>query len=148
MLKCKNCGEKLTKFNKEICPYCGFKEPFDEEDLETDTTGRIDIVSVNSTPITDYEKKSMKRFVFLTSLAGFSGAGFFYIKRKTAFIVSLLFNICLLLGFALVFYFSTKNIFLTIILPIVIDYIINIIFSFLVYKRLISIHDNNGEFLD
>ena len=26
---CKNCGSRITKFDKEICPVCGEKKPLD-----------------------------------------------------------------------------------------------------------------------
>ena len=35
MPKCKECGETITKFDKEICPYCGCKDPIDKDREET-----------------------------------------------------------------------------------------------------------------
>ena len=42
MLKCKNCGAKLNKFQRERCPYCGEYHPIDGMKDASDTTQFID----------------------------------------------------------------------------------------------------------
>ena len=35
MPNCRNCGSRLSKFDKDICPVCGFKHPLDGVSSET-----------------------------------------------------------------------------------------------------------------
>ena len=44
MPSCRNCGARLSKFDKDICPVCGAKNPLEGVSSETiDITSQIDI---------------------------------------------------------------------------------------------------------
>ncbi len=141
MLKCKNCGEKLTKFNKEICPYCGCKEPLSESSQETDTTKAIQVVNDSSLIV---NKKSLKVFILLTCFLGIFGIEFAYLNKIKEFLISLLINLILYIVFFIIFYFLNLSVYLFILIPILILFLLNIIFAGILYFNKNLIKDSNG----
>lgn len=116
MLKCKNCGERLTKFDKEMCPYCGTKNPIENMKDSSDTTQTLDkILSEDS----NYSIKSYKLWLILMMCLGMFSADLFYLKKYKNAIIRLSMNIIIFLIFFLSIYLSNNSmIVLAILLPI------------------------------
>ncbi len=80
MPKCKFCGENITKFDKEICPFCGGKKPLEGNDTFTSditqTINTVDKVKVN-------KFKERKKLVnaLLCMFLGIFGADSIYLGK-------------------------------------------------------------------
>ena len=56
MPNCRNCGTRLTKFEKDLCPICGCKNPLEGVSSETiEITSQIGGISEE---LKDYHQKS------------------------------------------------------------------------------------------
>lgn len=92
MLKCKNCNKPLTKFDKDLCPYCGTRNPIDETSTETvDVTQFIDNVQ-EIKENKAYKRMSRKVYVILLMTLGIFSAHLFYLKRYSQAMVLLITN--------------------------------------------------------
>ena len=79
---CKNCGTRLDKFNKDICPVCGQVHPF--EGVSSDT---VEITTSIEVQEKDYNPRKKKTALILFILLGFFGTPFFYLyEYKKAYI--------------------------------------------------------------
>ena len=70
---CRNCGARIEKFNKDICPICGEKKPLEGVNSETvEITGQID---PNNKVLTKDGYKSIKKIrtedLVMTNSGGF-----------------------------------------------------------------------------
>ena len=81
MPKCKNCGHDLTIFDKDICPFCGFSHPFDEEGNKTDDLTQIIDNIKDKDDIKLYKRKKKNTYVLLLTFLGFFAAHLLYVKR-------------------------------------------------------------------
>jgi hypothetical protein len=146
MPKCKNCGENITKFDKEICPYCGCKHPLDEETAETcDVTQTIETME-NTDPDISYEVHKKNTSAVLGVFLGIFGADAFYLGFKNEGILRCILSV-LGIGIAFVlFYFAFKlSIGLSIGFACLAIYIITVIVGVvLVFTRK---KDKNGVYL-
>ena len=145
MPKCKNCGTRLSKFDKDMCPVCGEKNPFEGVSSETiEITSNLDI---NKEEFASYHPtKRIVAFV-LFALLGFLGVGFFYTKYKKVGLIWLISNLCFIAGLLLILLYAAKmEVVWSILIPLFVVYGINLFtgFFFLVKKDL---KDGNGEFL-
>lgn len=87
MPKCKNCNANLSRLDKDICPFCGCKKPFEgQEEYETeDITKAFDPIKYN---LEDVKRKSRVATAILAFFLGVFGAHFFYLgKKKLGFIM-------------------------------------------------------------
>ncbi len=87
MPKCKNCNANLSRLDKDICPFCGCKKPFEgQEEYETeDITKAFDPIKYN---LEDVKRKSKITCALLAFFLGVFGAHFFYLgKKKLGFIM-------------------------------------------------------------
>ena len=144
---CRNCGSRITKFDKDICPVCGTKKPL--EGVSSDT---IEITSELNIHSKEGKKQYQAHFrmtaFILFSFIGWTGAGFFYLKFKKFGLIWLLSNLVVILGLGALFVlavFGPKEWVGYFVSP-AIAYLVNIgtgIF-FLVKKDL---KDGNGEFI-
>lgn len=146
MPNCKNCGARITKFDNDICPVCGFKHPIDKNDEETsDITSSFNLPENSSIKIN--QKKRIVAFL-LSSFLGFTGAPYFYLGYKKIGIISLISNIFLisLIGIILTFVFNFDFIISFLLIALLSDYIINIIVGlYFLFKH--NIKDKSGLFL-
>lgn len=146
MPNCKNCGARITKFDKDICPVCGCKRPLDGMESHTvEVTSQIDI---NSKEFSDYKPRKRKVAFLLCFFFGFLGAPFFYIGKIKTALISLFFNLILVTIIALIFKFSFKFDFLVSLLGfgLGVSYLLNFSFSFyFLFKN--DLKDNHGIFL-
>ena len=145
MPSCRNCGARLTKFDKDICPVCGTKDPLRGTSSETvEITSQIDLSAMKEGQKVVRRRKTM---VILFYAAGFTGSAFFYIKKKVMALIWLLANLAFIAGLFAVFYFvANLHIALAIILPFLSVYFINAIVA-TIYYFLPDIKDGEGEFI-
>lgn len=150
MPKCKYCGQPITKFDKEICPYCGTKNPLDGNNSQTtDITESIKTVSPDDEVLVKYKPKKKVLNALLCMFLGIFGIDALYLGFKNRFLIRLISNAVVYIALMLVFYFTKSygnNSYLVFLLPLIIVFgvwfIIGIIFLFLKNKK-----DSNGAFL-
>lgn len=145
MPKCKVCGTRLTKFDKDICPVCGTKSPFGDEINETiDITSEIDI---NNPEFKDAFPRHRKTAFLLFVLLGWTGYPFFYLRKKKLFPIWGLINIALIAGLSVAFYFITKIVFVGILIAFGAVILANT-FVGLYFLLFPDVKDGSGEFLN
>ena len=145
MPSCRNCGARLSKFDRDICPVCGTLKPLEGVESETvEITSQVDLSGFQAGQKVVRRRKTLLLYFLLL---GFSGAPFFYLKQKKNAILWLAVNLAVI-GGLFVFFFLALNlhIALAIILPIVTVYILNICVA-LIYYFLPDLKDGEGEFV-
>ena len=145
MPNCRNCGARLSKFDKDICPVCGIKDPLQGVNSETvEITSQVDLSGFQEGQKVVRRRKKML-ILFLT--IGFTGLGYFYLKKKKNALIDILITVLLFSsGFLLLHLLAGLNIALSIILPIIAIYIVNIIFGLVLYFTP-DLRDGEGEFV-
>ena len=143
---CKNCGSRITKFDKEICPVCGEKKPLDG--AVSDTVEMTTELNVKDKNIGKIYKGHFRLDTFLWFLfLGWTGAGFFYLRFKKLGLIWLLCNLAVIGGLIALFgvMIGFDN-WLSYVAPFAVVYLISIGVGvyFLVKK---DIKDGNGEFI-
>ena len=79
MPNCRNCGARLSKFDTDLCPVCGIKNPLQGTSSETvEITSQIDLSEMK-----EGQKvlRRRKKFIAYFFTLGFTGLPFFYIKK-------------------------------------------------------------------
>lgn len=96
MPKCKYCGRIIPKADKDLCRYCGSREPFDLVTSETkDITQFIDYdPSLNNA----FKRKSLKKYSFLMLFLGIFAAHLFYVKKTKQAVILLISNLIFIGG--------------------------------------------------
>lgn len=144
MPRCKNCGARITKFNKDMCPVCGERAPL--RGVESDT---VEITSEIDLKNNDFKFKPKERSItsILFFTLGWTGAGFFYLLKNKAALIWLAINIVLIGLLFLLFYFPLNlGVVWSIIIPFIVSYIINIgVGIYYLLKQ--DIKDGRGEFI-
>ena len=145
MPTCRNCGARLSKFDKDICPVCGTAEPLKGVSSETvEITSQVDLSEFQEGQIVVRRRKKM---LLLFLLVGFTGLGFFYLKKKRDAFMFIAINVLLFTsGFLLLHLLAGLNIALSIILPIIAMYILSAVFG-LIYFYTPNLKDGEGEFV-
>ena len=87
MPKCKYCGEKLTRLDTDICPFCGSLKPL--QGVENTTQDLTKVLDVVKTENIKYKPKRKSTYIALTGLLGTFGAGEFYIHNHVKGLISL-----------------------------------------------------------
>ena len=145
MPSCKNCGSRITRFDKDICPVCGMKKP-----LQGVTSETVEITSdlkLNLEELKTFKPRTKFRAMLFFFGLGWTGAPQFYLYYPLQGVLWLLLNLIILGGFfALFFFLSQAGLILSIVLPIVIAYIFNFIFGIFVFFKH-NLKDGKGEFL-
>ena len=145
MPNCRNCGARLSKFDTDICPVCGFKKPLEGVSSETvEITSQVDLSGFN-----DGQKvvRRRKKMLLLSILVGFTGALFFYLKKATMGVIWLLINAIFIAGLLLILYFVIKlNIVISLLIPVLSSYACNIIIGVLYFFKQ-NLKDGEGEFV-
>ena len=145
MPNCKNCGARISKFDKDICPVCGTKNPLEGVSSETvEITSQIDLSDFHEGQKVVRRRKTL---LLLFLLVGFTGAPFFYLKEKKKGIIYLIINLIVLRGlFSLLFFAINLHIALAIVIPFITVYLVNGIFG-AIYHFLPNLKDGEGEFV-
>ncbi len=149
MPKCKYCGQSITKFDKEMCPYCGAKNPIDSSNPQTaDITEAINTVNPTDEARVNYKPKKKVINAVLCMFLGFLGIDELYLGFRNRFLIRLIINAICYVALLLIFYFTKAIVSsgLLFILPLIIVFsvwfIVGIIFFVLKNKK-----DANGAFL-
>ena len=145
MPNCRNCGARLSKFDTDICPVCGIKNPLQGISSETvEITSQIDLSEMKEGQRVVRRRKVLA-ILFYT--LGFTGAPFFYIKKAVLGLIWLFSNLVVMGAlFALLYAAVKTHIAVAIIVPLLVAYVINIIVG-VVYNFLPNIKDGEGEFI-
>lgn len=145
MPNCRNCGARLSKFDTDLCPVCGIKNPLEGISSETvEITSQIDLSDMKEGQRVVRRRKTLA-LLFYT--LGFTGAPFFYIKKAVLGLIWLLCNLVVIGGLFALFYAAIKaHIAVAIVVPVLIAYVINIVIG-VVYNFLPNIRDGEGEFI-
>ena len=145
MPNCRNCGARISKFDADICPVCGTKDPLKGVSSETiEITSQIDLSDFK-----EGQKVVRRRKVLLALFLaiGFTAAPFFYLKKKKFAVLWLILNLLFIGGiFAVFFAFIRLPLVVNIIIPIVCAYILNAIVGVTLYC-LPDLKDGEGEFV-
>ena len=145
MPNCRNCGARLSKFDKDICPICGYKKPLDGVESHTvEVTSEIQSVMGE---ISNYHTRSRVVACVFSMLFGWTGAAFYYLYYFFAGGIFCLINLGLGGGlFAILFCAVKLDLLLSIIIPIISIYVLNFIIGiiFLYYHDL---KDGRGDFI-
>lgn len=146
MPNCRNCGARISKFDKDICPVCGTKDPLNGVSSDTaEVTAQVDLSNFKEGQKVLRRRKSL---LFLFVSCGFTGAGYFYLKKLTMGLIWLLLNLAILPAlFCLFHYWLSLDIFFAISLPILIVYFINAAVGFYFYL-VRNLKDGEGEFVN
>ncbi|MGM9874160.1 MAG: NINE protein [Bacilli bacterium] len=146
MPNCKNCGARITKFDSDICPVCGYKHPIDRNGEETsDITSSFNLPENSSIKVK--QKKRIVTFL-LSALLGFTGLPFFYLGYKKQGIISLICNVLYIavVGIILTFVANFDPLVAFLLIALLSNYIINIIIGFIfLFKH--NLKDKSGLFL-
>ena len=145
MPNCRNCGARISKFDKDICPVCGTKNPLEGVSSETvEITSQIDLNNfVEGQKVVCRRKKLLALFL----ACGFTAVQFFYLKKKKFAIFWLILNLVLLGAlFTLLFMLPGVHIAVAIVVPIIFIYALNSIMG-AIYYFLPDLKDGNGEFV-
>ena len=145
MPSCRNCGARLTKFDKDICPVCGTPHPLEGVNSETvEITSQVDLSGFEAGQKVVRRRKQM---LLLACLLGFTGAAFFYLKRKVLALIWLVANLAVIAGLVCLFLFVAKlPPVAAILIPIAIAYVVNAIVG-VIYFYLPNLKDGEGEFV-
>ena len=144
MPACRNCGARLTKFDKDVCPVCGTKNP-----LEGVTSDTVEMTSfINMEQNRDVRVKKKSTMLFCSFIAGFTGLPFFYLHAIKKGIICLLLNLAYF-GMSFVLFYLVLEVqpaIIAIILNIIIMYFVNALVGIELYFK-DSLKDGFGEFV-
>jgi len=131
MLRCKNCNEKLTRLNKDICPYCGCENPIEKSENTHDITQVIDKLDLKNDK--DLIKPTKINYFLLMFLGPYS-IDLFYNKKFKIGTVRLLINILFYLIVSLPIYFSNNSlVVLAFTLPIIVLHLFYLVIGLVSY---------------
>lgn len=98
MYKCKKCHQALTKFDKDICPYCGTIKPLEGQNDDTqDITQIIEAENIKK-DFVDYKPKKIVVYSILLGFLGIFAAHLLYLKMYVKAIFLFLSNILFIAG--------------------------------------------------
>lgn len=146
MPKCKYCGENITKFDKEICPFCGGKKPLEGvESYTVDITQTIN--TVDKKTVENYKQHSKLVNSLLCMFLGIFGADSFYLGHFKLGISRLLVGLIYIISLFCILYFAVNlEILYSLLISIgsifVVYFILGIIGLFINSRK-----DRNGAFL-
>ena len=144
MPNCKNCGARISKFDKDICPVCGTKNPLDGVSSETvEITSQIDLNNfVEGQKVVCRRKKMLILFL----ACGFTAAQFFYLKRKKFAVLWLIINLAIMAAVYFLISMFRSPLAVCIIVAVLSTYVLNSIMG-AIYYFLPDLKDGEGEFV-
>ena len=141
---CKNCNQIISKFDTDICPYCGTPHPIESGYKTMDMTKRYDQFG-NQSPL--YRSRSQKTAAILAMATGPFGGHFFYVRKPVAGIIAILATLLIVGGVACALIFGASfNPALAILIPLAGVWLCHIVYG-LLFLKMNSPKDGNGEFL-
>lgn len=146
MPKCKYCHENITKFDKEICPFCGGKKPLEGVDDSTyDITQFVDIMKKSDQEVKFKQRKRVTNGL-LCMFLGIFGADAFYLGFKKIGFFRLIIDIVIYAAISLILFFFTELSFYSFIIPFGVLFIIYFIIG-IINLSIRGKKDINGVFL-
>ena len=144
MPNCKNCGARISKFDKDICPVCGTKNPLEGVSSETvEITSQIDLNNfVEGQKVVCRRKKMLILFL----ACGFTAAQFFYLKRKKFAVLWLIINLAIMAAVYFLISMFRSPLAVCIIVAVLSTYVLNSIMG-AIYYFLPDLKDGEGEFV-
>ncbi len=145
---CKSCSCRISKLDKDICPFCGEESPLKGVVSQTaDITTNISTLKGDVENMILYTAKSKLVMLMLCIFLGIFGAHAFYLKRYKMALVTLTSNLSFIAAFALIFSLTGLMYWwLAIVVPLFISVMIMIVIGLYLYYSP-QLVDNNGEFL-
>lgn len=104
---CKNCHREISRFDSDVCPYCGEPHPIEDDYKTKDMTKFLDPVKEEEGL---YRSKRKLAYVLLTFFLGPFGAGEFYIGKMKSGLAYLILTFLFLALFGTAFYFLVPGI--------------------------------------
>ena len=145
MPTCRNCGARISKTNdRDICPVCGTKNPL--QGVSSDTMEVTSQIDLNNFVEGQKVVRRRKTLLILFLAVGFTGAPFFYLKKKVNGVLWLILNLVILGGLFALFYLLNLHLALAIILPILVVYSISGVTG-AIFNFLPDLKDGEGEFV-
>ena len=143
---CKNCGSRITKFEKDICPICGAKQPLvgaSSDTVEITTELNVHDRQGELKYAAHYRITAFVLFAFL----GWTGAGFFYLNFKKFGWIWLACNLAVIGGLMALFILTLGvKTWISYVAPFAVIYLINMGLSlYFLFKN--DVKDGNGEFI-
>ena len=141
---CKSCHREISKFDTDICPYCGEESPIDSNYKTMDITRRIDQMDPS---FKLYKSKSQKVCAILSMTFGYFGVHNFYIKKNSLGYIDIAITVALvgILGSGLAFA-TPLPVWLGYVLSFLAAWAIFLLNGFIILKK-DSPRDGSGEFL-
>ncbi|HAS55658.1 MAG TPA: hypothetical protein DEF61_04330 [Firmicutes bacterium] len=141
---CKFCHHEISKFDRDVCPFCGGVNPIDSEYKTMDVTRQIGKIKDE---VELYKSKSHLSFSLYAMFLGMFGVHNFYIKKTKLGIINLITSFLFEISLGLILYFTgaIKNA-LAFLLPFLILFLFYLIVG-LIYLKKDSLKDGEGEFL-
>ena len=146
MPQCKNCHREITKFDNDVCPYCGTVHPIDENYKTKDMTQFVDPVSGNYQL---YKSKTKKTAALLAIFLGWTGALFFYLGFKKKGLDAILATVAIIGGVGSLLFFTVSEM-----RNFGLGYLLAFLFAWIIYPPMAvryvksdTYKDANGEFL-
>ena len=146
MPTCKNCGARLSKLDKDICPVCGFKNPL--EGVTSETVEITSQLNIDSKEFETYKPCTKATTLALFATVGWSGAALFYLNYFAYAIIWALLNIAILIGGlgSLLAFLTPLGVLWGYLIVAIGVYVINITIGVVLYL-LPNLKDGRGEFL-
>lgn len=145
MPKCRKCNSQLNRYQKDMCPICGEKHPFNvDEDYTIDFTQEISQVG-SDVPESKVLPKKKKVYCLFATFLGIFGIHLFYIKQKKNALIWLLMNMAALVLISLIVSFLMESAF-GILITFGALYLFNLVFGITTFFRK-DLKDGDGEFL-
>ena len=140
---CKNCKNRIEKFNKDRCPICGQVNPFEGAEVSetVDITTALDVASA------DYHPRKKRTMLLMFIFLGFFGVPFFYIYQKKMGIIYAIINLgCIALFSFLFAFYGGFLIGVAIAISVAILFALNVGVGLFTY-RIPNAQDGHGEFI-
>lgn len=146
MPKCRNCGARLSKLDKDICPVCGFKNPL--EGVSSETVEITSQLNFDSEEFETYKPCTKVTTLALFASIGWTGAGLFYLSYFHLAIIWAAFNIAVLIGGvgSILAFLTPVGMLWGYLIMVIAAYVINLIVGVVLYLKP-NMKDGRGEFL-
>ncbi len=106
MPRCRSCHREITRFDDDVCPYCGEAHPIEDGYLTKDMTKFIDPVEGSNSL---YKSKRKIVYLLLSFFLGAFGAGDIYLGRLRAAAATFLLTSIFVAGLGTALYFLVPS---------------------------------------
>ncbi len=103
MPRCKECGREITRFDRDICPYCGTLAPIASDYQTEDMTSFFSKVEGDVSSLK--KAKHKKTYVLFLFLLGPFGADYFYLGKGKKGVLCLILTLLFYCVLSVAFYF-------------------------------------------